>query len=513
MPTESLIIKTGSKTWENRHITFSQQIDDLYDMWNAGTGDALADYNTMTVAIQNEIRLAIADQKSLRALGGGWSWTRIATTPGRMLNTKGLNTVFTLSPASVSTEYTGHPEDLLFAQCGNSIQELNAFLKKKLRALKTCGASNGQTIVGAMSTGTHGSAFDFGAIPDFIVGLHIVVGPARHVWLERKSYPVASAMLVDKLHAELIQDDDLFNAALVSFGSFGFIHGVMLETESIYLLECHRMRVPTNAALDKLMATLNFFHAPLPHGNQKPFHFQALFNPYDLSGGAYINIMYKRSYHTNYESPVNNSGGLSPGDDAPAFIGLLSQVLPGTTGFLVNQLVGASYKLYANQLGTLGEIFTNTTTRGKVLSAAIGIALNQVVAVKELLLKLNDIHCFAGVFAFRYVKATSATLGFTRFSPVTCVVELDGVFSDKTDSFFGAVWHALEQEQIPFTFHWGKICELNPTRLKNMYGSRLTSWIAARHKLLDHDSLPVFTNPQMEEWGLTWPVDAAPPKV
>lgn len=513
MPNEPQIIKTGSKTWENRHITFNQQIDDLYDMWNAGSGDPLADYNAMTLAIQKEIGLAISDQKSIRALGGGWSWTRIATTTGRMLNTKGLNTVFTISQASVSPDYSGNPNDLFFAQCGNSIQELNTFLKKKFRSLKTCGASNGQTIVGAMSTGTHGSAFDFGAIPDFIVGLHVVVGPARHVWLERKSYPVASALLIDKLHTELIQDDDLFNAALVSFGSFGFIHGVMVETENIYLLECHRQRIPINASLDELMETLDFSHASLPHGNERPFHFQALINPYNLSDGAYVNTMYKRAYHTNYQPPVNDSGGLSAGDDAPAFIGLLAQVLPDTTGFLVNKLVGASYKLYANQPGTLGEIFTNTTTRGKVLSAAIGIPLHQVTPVKDLLLELNDIHRFAGVFAFRYVKATKATLGFTSFSPVTCVVELDGVASSNTDSFFKEVWQTLEQEQIPFTFHWGKICDLNPSRLKTMYGLRLTSWITARHKLLDPDSLPVFTNPQMEEWGLTEPLDPPSPIV
>jgi hypothetical protein len=284
----------------------------------------------------------------------------------------------------------------------------------------------------------------------------------------------------------------------------------MLETESIYLLECHRQRILYNASLDHLMKTLDFTHPELPHGPERPFHFQALVNPYDLDKGAYVNTMYKRAYRTDYETPESDGASLSPGDDAPAFIGLLTQALPGTTAFLVNKLVGASYKLHANQFGVLGEIFTNTENRGKVLSTAMGIPVDQAVNVKNLLLKLNGKNRFAGVFAFRYVKPTKATLGFTRFDPITCVVEMDGVFSAKTLEFFSDVWKELERQEIPFTFHWGKICEIHPERLNNMYGLRLTSWILARNKLLDKDTLQVFTNPQIEEWGLNQAVAPEP---
>ena len=57
------------------------------------------------------------------------------------------------------------------------------------------GASNGQTIVGAMSTGAHGSSFDVGAVQDYIIGMHLIVGPNRHIWLERKSAPVVAVVV------------------------------------------------------------------------------------------------------------------------------------------------------------------------------------------------------------------------------------------------------------------------------------------------------------------------------
>ena len=51
------------------------------------------------------------------------------------------------------------------------------------------------------------------------------------------------------LGADFIQDDTLFNAALVSFGSFGIIHGLMIETRDLFALNALRFKVPYDATL------------------------------------------------------------------------------------------------------------------------------------------------------------------------------------------------------------------------------------------------------------------------
>ena len=71
-------------------------------------------------------------------------------------------------------------------------------------------------------------------------------------------------LFIQKLGAELVQDDELFNAALVSFGSFGIIHGVLIETEELFLMETYMRRMPYDDTLKKLMETLNFSTATLP---------------------------------------------------------------------------------------------------------------------------------------------------------------------------------------------------------------------------------------------------------
>src|SRR6188768_1832601 len=146
---------TNATQWTNRHDTFTQSINNLFDLINGNTGNGFNDYNAMTEAIQAFLGKAIAENKTVRALGGGWSFSKVVPADW-ILDTKNLNMLFPIrNIQSLSPNYNGSPNNLLFAQCGNSIQELNNWLKQNKRSLKTSGASNGQTIAGCFSTGTH----------------------------------------------------------------------------------------------------------------------------------------------------------------------------------------------------------------------------------------------------------------------------------------------------------------------------------------------------------------------
>jgi len=359
-----------------------------------------------------------------------------------------------------------------------------------------------------MSTGTHGAAIDFGAITECVVGLHIIVGPTRHVWLERASYPVASDSFLSKLKAERINDDELFNAALVSFGSFGFIHGVMIETEPLFLYESHRVQLPFDDALLPMMQHLDFTDSPLPHGSERPYHFQMVLNPYNLEEGVLLTCMYKRPYRTDYTPPPGLQGGVVPGDDVPTFIGGLVGVATGLIPATVNALVGATYKPYADVWGTHAEMFSNTDTHGKVLSSAIGIDPKDVGKVTQILLSMNATEQFSGIFSYRWVKGTQATLGFTQHNR-TCIVELDGEYSKRSVDFCKDFWKELDKAGIRYTFHWGKVLELNESSIRTMYGAHaVASWLKARKTLMqDAPTMLAFTNDLMVEWGLDSTID------
>jgi hypothetical protein len=123
--------------------------------------------------------------------------------------------------------------------------------------------------------------------------------------------------------------------------------------------------------------------------------------------------------------------------------------------------------------------------------------------VIELLLAINKSSGpFVGVFAFRFVKASKATMAFTHFAPVTCVLELDGVQSKGTMRFYDAVWAEMDRQGISYTFHWGKMNILDAGRVRSIYGSSLDSFLAQRTKHVDADTLRIFSNNALRRYGI-----------
>jgi hypothetical protein len=504
-PRRARVLEGPAGPWVNKHKNVSQEFDRLYSVSNPPRPitDFFGDLQLTVTALQNLIKDAIRDKVTLRAIGGGWSLSHAAVTNGRLIDTLALNWAFPADATSVITAYKGDPALLMYLQCGVSIKEANdiLFAMPAKLALKTSGASNGQTIAGAIATGTHGSRFRFGSMADFVVGLHIITGPDRAIWLERASYPVLSDGLIKKLGAELIRDDTLFQAALVSFGSFGIIHGVMIETDPVYLLEVSRSRIKIDEKLKRVMQTLNFTEINLPDKSKEPFHFEVVINPHDIGKGAYVTSMYDRQYRSDYRPPPVSPGGLGPGDDVLGIMGNISERLPALVGKLVNLVVPAEYPLFKKVLGTPGEIFFSNTDFQKAMSAEIGIALEDTAKVLDLMLAVQEVKSYPGLLAFRWVKGSKALMAFTKFA-TTCTIELPAAYSDRTMNYYNAIWQALEQAKIPYTLHWGQINNFTADRVRNMYGATIDDWLKSRNTLLDSQTRAVFSSPFLQQCGL-----------
>lgn len=498
-----------ARTWTNRHLTVSQKVSGIYAIRNPDIDDKLAAYNKTTESFQWLIKQAISDKKRLHPLGSGWSLTPVCVSKDYLLNTRQLRLRFRIKKDSIASGYKGNKTSLCFVQCGNTVTRLNRYLRANNKSLQTSGSSNGQTIAGALSTGTHGSIFNFGGIQDFVVGLHIVVGSTRHIWLERKSYPVTKSGFTNNLGAECIQDDGLFNAALVSLGSFGFIHGVMIETVPRFLIEAHRIWLPYNDALKEAMTTLDFSNLSLPHPateNKHLFHFELVFNPNKKVTQSYAQIMYKRRFRHNYPHLERDIDEPGLGDSALSLIGSALDRLPSTlTKPAITKSFESEYAEYGPKWGTVGEIFSSELVRGKTLSSAMAVPLPLAEKALDAAISAYKDHddLFAGLISLRYVKGTDALLGFTHFKQ-TAVLEVDGIYSNKGVSFLNKVWKKLETNNIPFAMHWGKINDINPQKVQKMYGdTKITQWKTARETLLNAETREVFTNDFLEQAGLS----------
>ncbi|MDH4085024.1 MAG: hypothetical protein OEV99_16395 [Nitrospira sp.] len=513
MPSRSFFVPM--KTWIGRHRSYKQSIEGLHDFKvlapASDTAARLQAYNDVTKEFQGLISQAVKRKKTLRAFGSSWSLSKVAVAKHELINTKPLRIGFTIPASQTSPNYAGDREKLRFLQCGFSIAETNSVLFKDRLSLKASGSNNGQTLPGCISTNTHGSAFRFGATPDFVVGIHLIVGPSRHVYLERASYPVVADSFAQALGAELIRDDTLFNAALVSFGSFGIIHGLMIEPRELFLLHAIRSFRPFNAAIKSAISTLDFTGLDL-HGEQASdlYHFQVTVNPNEGNPPpeAAVYLMFEKPWTEDYEAPQWDDSASGPGASGLELMGSLYDMIPSVLSKLIKPLLNAQVR---NQLAPydmtvpIKDLFTGEKTQGPVFASGMGLPLSRTLEALSIALRVYEEmgSVIPVLLTMRFVKGTKALLGFTKFEP-TCVLEVDGLNNAKTRAYAKQVWKGLEEAGIPFTMHWGKFNSfLNRTRVRNMYGDdNVDKWIESRESLLTPEVRKVFTNDFLQSVGL-----------
>lgn len=109
-------------------------------------------------------------------------------------------------------------------------------------AFHTLGGAGGQTVVGALSTGTHGGDFDRPPIADAVVALHLVADGGKHYWIERfndNQVHFTDEIRLRSLYSvhpgfEVLYSDDVWRAALNQVGRFGIVYSAVLAVVPQY---------------------------------------------------------------------------------------------------------------------------------------------------------------------------------------------------------------------------------------------------------------------------------------
>jgi hypothetical protein len=144
-------------------------------------------------------------------------------------------------------------------------------------AFRTLGGAGGQTVFGALTTGTHGGDFRSPPIADSVLAMHLVTDGGRHYWIERAGGGGSVQMTNDnklrtlygaarfggQANFDIRRDDDLFNAVLIGAGRFGIVYSVVVGAVRQYTLHEER-RLRTWQEVKSLIAdpTSELFTAP-----------------------------------------------------------------------------------------------------------------------------------------------------------------------------------------------------------------------------------------------------------
>jgi FAD/FMN-containing dehydrogenase len=168
------------------------------------------------------VQQAARDGRRVKAIGSGHSFTGIGLTDGVLPQ---LDRLDRLLEADAST-------GRVVVQGGMPLHRLNAELAARGLGLTNMGDVDAQTVTGAISTGTHGTGRDSGALATQVVALELVLADGSVLTCSPQ------------------QEPGVFAAARVSLGALGIVTAVTLQAEPAFLLTADERPMPLLDVVD-----------------------------------------------------------------------------------------------------------------------------------------------------------------------------------------------------------------------------------------------------------------------
>jgi FAD/FMN-containing dehydrogenase len=506
----------GPQGWNGVHGTYTTTVAEIFDVDNVGPdGTLLTGFDMFRHAgesLDALIQEARAAGKRILPIGAGWGLSRINITDGWLVNTKLLNGCYDIGERWFDEAYpAAERRNVVLAQAGMQIAELNAYLElvprddADRRAIKAAGIGNGQTVAGAVSGNTHGAQITYGAMPDFVAGLHIATGRGKTLWIEKASKPVLNEEFAERMGAELIRDDDIFNAAVVSFGTFGIITAMAVETAPIYQLDFSPIG---DIHHDDLKAKLSGFAEAPP---EDLYHYEFIFDPHSRKQMAMETGAPKVPYQPGVPTPkprwiVRDKNGYAPGINILRLVGLVRFAVPPrlVTGIQFKQY--RKVALLDGVRGSPGQIYTSSIYYLEgYIESAYAVSVGDAPAAIDISSKVAREMRLPSINQVRLCRASQATLGFTQHEPITAVFEFGMIKDHRFPEFESRLDREFREAGIRYTLHWSKNSGIDPDQLEYMYGSaRIESWKAARQAVFGGDTslMELFQTDAMVEAGL-----------
>jgi hypothetical protein len=510
-------------SWDTFHNNGPFPTKVLYKTSLEGKGNmpSITDrYNDAAAEVQRLIKIALDTNEGFRAYGSAWSMSHIAHHKDNMHFNGDMNIKKAITADELDANTTFLQENLFFFQCGNIIKEASKFLFDHGKSLKATGASNGQTIAGCVSTGVHGSALDVGSFQDSVVGINLIIGDTADdiVYLERNTQPALNDVFASRIKARVIRNDDLFNAALVGLGAFGFIHGVVIEAENRFLLNRYVKKINKDKALE-LAATMGFENSDFQIVGEtdangkpnRPFHYKVFINPYVDDPQYVVEVMYKKPYRIDYPDPVPRIKTAIYRDLIILFTKIAERFKDSIPKLIKLLQTSVLPPVDMEATGTLAEIFWDAPYQGPAYACAVGVDHKDSPKALELMVNLaRNEGPVPGIYAMRFVKQSKATLAFTKF-PITCMLEIDGlIWKPKRknmislEKFCTRIIEILKANNIAFSLHWGKNADWAfPGLIEHIYGDNARRWKEQRSTLLKKEFAELFSNGFLNDTGLS----------
>lgn len=208
------------------------------------------------------VREAEKNGLRVRAVGSGHSFSEAPKGNDYLLSMKRMDGIWKTPPEQLKT--AARDQLLVTAEAGTTIMRLTHILDKMGLALCNMGVIDVQTISGAMMTGTHGTGIGRPTVPDMVCSLKMVGKNGELLQVEPSDGITDPTKFDHQGPLRLIQRDDIFYSAILSFGALGIVYELTLEVERQFLMNEKRYLKPwsklreeieSGAFMDQVRAT------------------------------------------------------------------------------------------------------------------------------------------------------------------------------------------------------------------------------------------------------------------
>ncbi len=410
-------------------------------------------YPSTELELVQLVKKAKQTNQKIKIVGSGHSCSLIAATKsGYLADLKNYNKVIHFDTLN----------KLLTVQGGTSLKQIADFALKNKLALDNLGTIVEQSIAGAISTGTHGSGLNYGAIDQSIVSFTIITATGHLKIFDKRLNPSE------------------FNLAVVGLGAFGIISTVTLQLVAHYHLKINTTTLSFNEMINKLDAAytdefMRFWWAP--HTNKVQ---------YWKATKTLKNTSKKNSFSEWFNNIVKGNMLHELGLWLTSFnfknIPTLNKVMyklllaPETKDKVVNFLDGFTLPILVKQKVMEYGIPIEETE-------AVLIKINKLLKAKQHLVHMPIEIRFApkneSALSMAYGTKT-CYIGIIAYKPYGKVIDFGSYFKDVHDIF-------AAHKGRP---HWAKVTYYNKEQLADLY----PNW--SNFKLLKQKTDPqqIFTN-------------------
>lgn len=439
----------------------------------------------------------------VRAVGSGHSFSEVAKGRGFLMDMKNLRDAKRYV-TNVKAEHQS--KDFILADAGITIRRINRMLDEMGLALENMGAVDFQTISGALMTGTHGTGIKKPAFPDIIRALRIVGTNSELIHIEPTDGITDPATHHANENSTLIQDDDVFYSAVLSFGGMGIVYQLVVEAVPRFMI--HEHRYLENWTVLKAQLQSGEFMDKVHDNDFVAFRV----NPYKLKGDHLCSISIQNI--VNPPSPGNSGGrnflGRLIANREAVIEGVVNRfnrnpkrtarnIQTALKNSTVKSYTDISYKVFYNSGAAVLRY-------GISSEFAFDAKAEKIIEVLEFIFQQTEYYAdYADLnhpshIPVRFVKASHAYLSACYNRP-TVYIDIPTLYStigymSLLERYQKAMIH---MKGIP---HWGKINNMLYTQndfIREQF-PMIDTWIRVRHKM---DPKGTFLNDFIVLMGLT----------